>query len=58
MTPGSILLFDHSIREHISLTAGDLELFYAKPVQTDHHRGAQLDARVSRPREEKGNHAI
>ena len=45
MAPGSILTLDHAVREHIVLSAHNVELFEARPVRTERHRGAQLYAR-------------
>jgi len=46
MAPGTILTFDHTVRDHIGLSAENVELFQARPVRTERNRGAQLYARV------------
>jgi len=47
MAPGSILTLDHAVRESVVLAANNVELFEARPVRTERHRGAQLYSRVT-----------
>jgi flagellar motor switch protein FliM len=49
MAPGSILTLDHAVGEHIVLSAHNVELFEARPVRTERHRGAQLFAKLPGP---------
>jgi flagellar motor switch protein FliM len=46
MQVGSILTLDHAIGENIVVSANNVELFQARPVRTERHRGAQLFARL------------
>lgn len=46
MVPGTILTFDHLLRDDIVLSANNVELFQARPVRTDRRRGAQLHQRI------------
>jgi flagellar motor switch protein FliM len=56
MAPGSILTLDHAVDEHIVLSANNVELFEARPVRTERHRGAQLFAKLPGPSEgDNGN---
>jgi len=46
MTPGTVLSFNHTVHDHIVLSAGNIPLFEARPVRTEHCRGAQLHERL------------
>jgi flagellar motor switch protein FliM len=46
MEVGSILTLDHAVAENIVLSVNNVELFEARPVRTERHRGAQLFARL------------
>jgi flagellar motor switch protein FliM len=42
MTPGTVLGLSHPIHSEISVVAGDVTLFMARPVRTSRRRGAQV----------------
>ena len=46
MKVGTVLMFDHRVRDDIVLSVNNVELFHARPVRTDHNRGAQLHSRL------------
>jgi len=46
MTPGTVLPFHHTVRDHVVLSANNVQLFEARPVRTERYRGAQLHQRL------------
>ncbi|HVZ16286.1 MAG TPA: FliM/FliN family flagellar motor switch protein [Terriglobales bacterium] len=48
MAPGTILTFDHLLGDEVTLSAGNIQLFCARPVRTERRRGAQLCGRLKK----------
>lgn len=50
MSPGTVLTFDHRVRDDVILSVRNVELYRARPVRTDRNRGAQLRLRIEADR--------
>ena len=49
MKPGTVLMFDHRLRDDIVLSVNNVGFYRARAVRTDRHRGAQLHSPMQQP---------
>jgi len=49
MAEGTILTFEHPVRDDIFLSVDNVKLYRARPVRTERNRGARLHSRLQVP---------